>query len=291
MSHPTGDPRTIAKLNDLLGNELGRNHFGDPYFTWRWSEELYWPATPTGRFKTVEEKTQTPIIGAPADAHDFEEIGDNGCAPDEDQYQYSANCKHCGEPESHINHNVYSIMQHAEPEYERGRQTRKVDTWVICKWLTPWELILGPGRGHKHVIHGDQQFSDKEPESKAVLATWNRLFPGASFPARGWRVPTDAYLPATPDDENWANSPFGHTTPHLQDTEHFIRKVKYQNSRAFEAVLQDMLSKEDAKNEREQLAIGEECRDLFPAFLNPNIGKRGGFVSFPWSKKDRQIGA
>lgn len=290
MSTPTADQRTVARLNDLLGQELGRNEYGKPYFTWRWSEDLFWPATPTGKFKVNETKVQIPMIGAPAETHDFEEAYDAAADTwDDDFGGQSGKCTWCARPESDLIHNVYSIAQTPEPEYERGRQTRLKDTWMICKWLTPWELILGPGRGAKHIMHGEQGFSEKEPPVEQVIAAWNRLNPGAPFPARGWRIPTDAYLPAGPHDENWTTSPYGHTEPHEQDTRHFIRKVKYQTSRSFDAVLQDMLDREDAKNTREELAIGEECRDAFPAFLNPDIGKRGGFVSFPWSKRDRLL--
>lgn len=288
MSAPTGDPRIVAELNELLGRELGRNEYGKPYFSWRWSEDLFWPAAATGRTLLNETKVLTPIIGAPADTHDFEEAYDAANDTfDSDWGGKSDRCVHCGNPESDLAHNVYSIMQRPEPEYQSDRQYRRRDTWVICKWLTPWELILGPGRGATSIMHGDQRGTDKAPPVEAVIAAWNRQFPGAAFPAKGWRVPTDAYLPHGPDDENWAGNPFGHTTPHRQDTEHFIKNVKYQTSRPFAEVEQSFIASDIEKERRIDVAFMDDCRDAFPAFLNPKQGARGSFVSMPWTKHDR----
>lgn len=289
MSAATGDPKQIAQLNEILGRELGRNQYGDPYFTWRWSEDLYWPAFATGRTTIKETKVQTPIIGAPPDSHDFEQemVWSSELRRD------VSRCKTCHGIEPELVHNVYSIMQAPEPEYRRDRQMRKRDTWVICKWLTPWELILGQRPESGWLCHGEQNHIEKEPSRDALIAAWNRQFPGAAFPAKGWLIPTDAYLPAGPHDENWAESPFGHTVPQIADTNLFIERVRYQTSRPGDEVLADMLAREDAANLRGEAAIGEECRDLFPALLNPAPGKRGrasggGFISFPWTKADRQ---
>lgn len=283
MSAPTGDPRVTAELNELLGRELGRNEYGKPYFSWRWSEDLTWPATATGRTIIHETKVLTPIIGAPEETHDFFE---EKFSYDEGESYDSAECETCGSHESDPVHNVYSIMQAPETEYKSSRQYRRIDTWVICKWLTPWELILGPGRGYMNIKHGQQQSADREPSQESVIAAWNRQFPGAPFPARGWRVPTDAYLP-NKDDENFAASPFGHTTPHLQDTEHFIRQIRFQTSRPFAEVEQDMIAQNVAAEKRIDTQFMDDCRDAFPAFLNPKAGSRGSFVSFPWTKADR----
>ena len=40
----TGNPAEIACLNHLLGTELGFNLYGAPIFSWRWSEDCFWPA-------------------------------------------------------------------------------------------------------------------------------------------------------------------------------------------------------------------------------------------------------
>lgn len=252
MSAATGDPKLIAELNGILGAELGRNIYGDPYFSWRWSEDLYWPAFATGKQYATEVPVKVPIIG--------------------------------GGEETVIN-----IVN--KPEYKRDRQTRRRDTWFICKWLTPWELVTGPGRGATSLRHGEQSDSAKEPPMEHVQAAWNHHFPGADLPAKGWRIPTDAYLPAGPQDENWEFSNKT-PTPNYTDTRKFIAHVKFQTSRPFEEVLQDVLDKEDANNLKGEAKIGEECADMFPAFLNVKPGTRGrasggGFVSFPWTKFDR----
>lgn len=282
MSAPTGDSKLIAELNELLGRELGRNQYGDPYFTWRWSEDLYWPAFATGRKLIKETKVLTPIIGAPKDTHDYDEAYDAAADTwDSDFGGQSGKCVHCSEPESDLAHNVYSIMQTSEPEYDRDRQMRARDTWVVCKWLTPWELILGPREGS--IMHGEQGKSAKEPSQAALIAAWNRQAPGAVFPARGWLVPTDASLPRIAD---------GVRTPNRTDTDWFILQVKWQTSRPFAEVEQDMMDQEDARSRKQEMLIGEEAADMWSAFLNPKPGTRGrgsggGFISFPWTKKDR----
>ena len=47
---------TVPQLNDLLGNELGRNRFGEGIFAWKFSDDLFWPATLTGRM--IEKKSE-----------------------------------------------------------------------------------------------------------------------------------------------------------------------------------------------------------------------------------------
>lgn len=289
MSTRTGDPRTIQQLNDHLGRELGRNEYGKPYFTWRWSEDLFWPAFATGRTIIHETKVLTPIIGAPAVTHDFQEQF-AGYDVDDDSFdewdELIGTCIHCDAPEADLSHNVYSIQQHPEPEYKSDRQYRRKDTWVICKWLTPWELILGPGRGFLNISHGDQQSLERAPSQEAVIVAWNRQFPGAPFPAKGWRVPTDAFLP-NKDDPEWALSPFGHTTPNRQDTDRFIQMVKFQTSRSFDEVEKDMVASQVRGENLVSAEFGDVCRDAFPAFLNPKAGTRSSFVSMPWTKQDR----
>lgn len=253
MSAPTGDPELVTELNSILGQELGRNIYGDPYFSWHWSEDLFWPAFATGKQYATEVPIQIPIVGS-------------------------------DETETVIN-----IVN--KPEYKRDRQTRKKDTWFICKWLTPWELVTGPGRGATNLKHGEQSDSAKEPPMTDVQAAWNHHFPGADLPVKGWRIPTDAYLPNGPSDENWALSSM-RPTPNHSDTKRFIAAVKFQTSRPFDEVLQDMLDKDDEKNRKGEIAIGDEARDMFTAFLNPAPGARGrasggGFLSLPFTKFDR----
>src|SRR5690242_1631804 len=68
-----------------------------------------------------------------------------------------------------------------EPEYRRDRMTNKKAVWIVTKWMPP------------------ESFSD-----------WDRNFPGADYPANGYRVQTD-----------WVNPPG--VLPGLADTEDLIR--------------------------------------------------------------------
>lgn len=52
---------TVRQLNELLRQELGSNPYGEGIFSWRWSEDCYWPATKTGRM--VTKKVEVPLIG------------------------------------------------------------------------------------------------------------------------------------------------------------------------------------------------------------------------------------
>lgn len=161
------------------------------------------------------------------------------------------------------------------PEYRRDRQVRRFDTWYVTKWLSPEHLIFGWFGGHGHELASREGVI---PDREGLVRLWESRFPGAEFPSEGWIVPTDAYLPRSPQDPkepNWA------------DTRHFITQVKHQSSQNFDAALQSWMDQDDAKNERQEKEIGEEARECFTAFLNPTPGKRGGFISFPWSRQDR----
>lgn len=52
----------IEKLNELLGQEIGRTPLGDPLYKWEWSDDLLWPAYATGRNTT--RNAPAPIIGS-----------------------------------------------------------------------------------------------------------------------------------------------------------------------------------------------------------------------------------
>ena len=225
----TGNPKEVAALNEILGRELGRNPYGSPIFSWRWSESCYWPATRTGR--TVNTLVQVPIIGSAG----------------------------------------FESVQHVVPEYKPERQTKRHNTWYICKWCSPEDLILGGSQGHGRV-QGPAANHD------ALVRQWNSMFPGADFPSRGWRIPTNACLPRSPEDPS---------IPNINDTNWFILQIKEQTRLSAEAALVRDLEIWDAHDEAQKAEIGEECRDAFPAMLNPTPGKRSSFVSFP----DRETSA
>ncbi len=154
-----------------------------------------------------------------------------------------------------------------KPEYKADRQTLRASTWFITKWLSAEDLIHGGTQGH-----GRGYLGGVGPSQETLLSLWEKQFPGADFPHRGWRIPTDAFLPRSPEDPSVPNEP---------DTLHFIRCVKEQTSMSQEARLADMLAQEDWKSAQVDSRIGDEIRDSFPAFLNPKPGAKGNFVSFP----------
>lgn len=191
--------RHIAKLNALLASELGTNPYGAGIFSWEWSNELFWPPSPTGN--RIPKVVQIPIIGT-------------------DRFE-----------EAHA----------MEPEMKAMPMTLKYrDSWLITKWLAP------------------EQLQD-----------WDRRFPGAPYPARGYRIHTD-----------WVDKP--HQLPTLHDTELFIIQAKEQmGGMTAAARLRDMEEERD-KREAANQRMTEDCiEDSFTAFLNPFPGKRGHFVSFP----------
>lgn len=165
-----------------------------------------------------------------------------------------------------------AIENRAVPHYRRDRQVRRFDTWYMTKLLTPEQLIWGLIGKHGH---------PQEPiPQETLLKMWEERFPGADFPARGWRVQTDAYLPrAEGDDRN----------PNWRDTQYFVMCIKEQTRLNHDERLADMLLAEDEQEAAVTKVVEDGVRDCFPALLNPNPGKRGGWHSFPlWSKLARQ---
>lgn len=165
-------------------------------------------------------------------------------------------------------------IEEVVPEYTRERQVRLRDTWYLTKWLPAVALIWGWVGGHGHEAH------DREPEDEVLRELWESRFPGADFPARGWRIPTDAWLPRSPDDPR---------VPTLADTRFFISQVKRQAEQKFDQALAGWMEADDAANAAQRRVIEDEVRDAFPAFLNPTPGRKtsGGDwpVSFPSTTK------
>lgn len=279
MSLPTGDPKETARLTELLGRELGTNERGKPIFSWRWSEDMFWFAHDTGKKQIVETKIIIPMIGAPKETHDFQlapPCAANTC--DGGALGRLEYCLSCGQPLDHLSHTVYSIQQDVQPEYTRNRQVARADTWLIAKWQSPEELVIGGLIGHGMGWQGGHK-----PTQTALITAWNNLYPGVDFPSNGWRIPTNARLPRGPQDP---------TVPNMVDTQHFINQVREQTSMSFNARLLDVQNHETISDLKSSVHIADEMVDGFNAFLNPSPGARGrasggGFVSFPWSKKDR----
>ena len=155
---------------------------------------MFWFAHDTGRKHTVETKIITPIIGAPKDTHDYSDAYD----PANDTYDNdwggrSGKCSVCGNAEADLNHTVYSIQQDLQPIYEQSRQVARANCWLIAKWQSPEELVIGGLIGHGMGWQGGHK-----PSTEALITTWNSLYPGCDFPSNGWRIPTNARLPRAP---------------------------------------------------------------------------------------------
>lgn len=133
------------------------------------------------------------------------------------------------------------------PEYKRDRMTHNLrHQWCVTKWFPPEEL----------------------PE-------WNSRFPGADYPARGYRIHT-----------NWYNAP--NVLPTQEDTNCLVWAVRKQLGMNYVDLYNEM-DAEMAKAEKAREAeVNDEVRDAFTAYLNLTPGKRGGSISMPLTAQDRR---
>lgn len=135
------------------------------------------------------------------------------------------------------------------PEYRKEKMAPNLDRqWVVTVW-TP-------------------------PES---LPQWQAMFPGAPYPARGHRIHTNASLPSYPG---------GPREPNLSDTQRFIELLHFQRSHTHREAEHAIDDERTARDKSVQKEIEDEILSDMPAFMNIDPGKRGGYVSFPYSKKD-----
>jgi hypothetical protein len=158
------------------------------------------------------------------------------------------------------------------PEYRRDRQTRE-DKWLISKWLGPEELISGGSGGL-----GRGYVPGAKPSHEKLAEAWDARFKGAAFPSHGWRIPTSATLPRSPDSD---------MAPNLADTEWFIACIKQQTAPTAQNHVLGIESSMEKRDEAGAAQIGEEARETWPAFLNINPGARGNDISVPFTKFDR----
>ncbi len=136
------------------------------------------------------------------------------------------------------------------PEYRKEKMAPNLDRqWVMTVWM----------RGED-------------------LPQWQTMFPGAPYPARGHRIHTNASLPSYPG---------GPREPNLEDTERFIRLMRFQRNHTVNEVATGIDNERTVRDTAIRKEIEDEIRDEFPAFMNIEPGKRGGYVSFPYSEKDR----
>lgn len=264
----------LHSLNEYLGVELGRRADGHPIFKWKNSDELVWPAFATGR--KVLKRVEVPLV-LPVSVTCPECDGTGITIVVKGKYESEAPrvlCKTCSGKGSVTK--TSDVTETAVPEYRADRQMRERNVWVMTKWLDPESLIWGwVGR------HGGEARPTEHPSHERLLEMWNERFPGAPFPHNGWRVPTDATLPSAIDGER---------EPNWFDTRRFVARVKEQTRLSFGERIKDMLESEDLQDAAVTKRIEDEIRNDFPAFLNPKEkwGKRGGFLSLPWTNRDRQ---
>jgi hypothetical protein len=109
------------------------------------------------------------------------------------------------------------------------------------------------------------------------LTQWQAMFPGAPYPTRGHRIHTNASLPSYEG---------GPREPNLEETERFIKLLKFQRSHTHDEAMRGIDAERTAKDLATRKEIEDEIRDEFPAYMNLQPGKRGGWVSTPYTKKD-----
>lgn len=233
---------SVSDLNALLGRSLGFDPYGTPKFMWMWSEDLVWPQFPTG--STVTQQVEVPLIGGGVDV----ECSDCGGGGFIGMYESSAEpCCACA-GKGTILKTTWTVNS-VVPEYKVEKMCPKLDRqWVIALWYAPEEL-----------------------------AHWESRFPCADYPARGYRINTNASLPSYPG---------GPREPNIRDTERFIELLREQRSMSHHDRVVDMLAEDDRQKAAIQQEIEDEIANDFTAFMNPEPGKRGGFVSFPSTEKE-----
>lgn len=233
---------SVADLNELLARSLGTNPYGEGKFLWAFSEDLVWPQFPTGG--TVTKQVEVPLIGGGVDVECTDCGGKGTIVYEEDD---SERCDCCAGKGT-----IFKTTWHVTsvvPEYKVEKMCPKLDhQWVIALWYAPEEL-----------------------------AHWESRFPGAAYPARGYRINTNAALPSYPG---------GPREPNIRDTERFIELLREQRSMSHHDRVVDMLAEDDRQKAAVQAEIEDEIGNEFNAFMNPEPGKRGGFVSFPSTNKE-----
>lgn len=236
---------SVADLNNILARALGTNPYGEPRFMWAWSEDLVWPEFPTGG--KVTRQVEVPLIGGGVDVG-CQNCGGGGLVG---MYESSATpCDTCSG--TGVIHRTTWPVGSVVPEYKVEKMCPKLDhQWVIVLWYAPEEL-----------------------------AHWQSRFPGATYPARGYRINTNASLPSHPG---------GPREPNIRDTERFIELLREQRSMSHHDRVVDMLAEDDKQKAAIQKEIEDEIANEFTAFMNPDPGKRGGFVSFPSTGKESTL--
>lgn len=134
-----------------------------------------------------------------------------------------------------------------EKEYRRDRMSHKLrDQWVVTKWCAP-----------------------------ETLTRWQSQFPGAAYPAEGYRINTDWYNPQG-------------VAPSEKDTTCLIWAIRKQSDLSVGQLREAMEAEHDRGEKSRDSALGDEIRESFPAFLNPKPGARNAHVSMPYTETERK---
>jgi hypothetical protein len=130
-------------------------------------------------------------------------------------------------------------------EYVRAPLTNKRDRWILTKWCKPEELT-----------------------------DWQKIFPGAPYPAQGYRVHTNVYMEVGEE-------------PTTTITEGLIYDIKRQLSMTASEMTEEMTAEQDKRDRDATESQKDEVEELIPAFLNHEPGNRGNRVSLPVTKQDK----
>lgn len=134
-----------------------------------------------------------------------------------------------------------------EPEYRRDRMSENLrDQWVVTKWCAP-----------------------------ETLDQWHVNFPGADYPALGYRINTD-----------WYNKPG--IAPSLDDTNCLIWAIRHQGDKSMGQLRNEMDAEMERGEDARQRVVEDQVEDAFGAYLNPKPGSRGNHVSMPYTETDRK---
>lgn len=137
-----------------------------------------------------------------------------------------------------------------EKEYRRDRMSHKLrKQWVVTKWCRPEEL-----------------------------SQWKENFPGADYPANGYRINTD-----------WYNPPG--KQPTFEDTRCLVWAIRKQFGMTAGQLADDVQAEQDHRDKAVENEVLDEIREDFTAFMNPYPGKRGGSISFGGVDKEKPNGA
>jgi hypothetical protein len=135
--------------------------------------------------------------------------------------------------------------------------------FIVCRWLPPAALV-----GLRLDIKIGDEPDEVDIPRELIVSRWQKMFPGADYPERGWYVTTDYFCGQ-------------YQKPTYDDNQFLIRQLRHQLSdMSLQTRYLDMCAADDENRAKIRSQIEDECEDSFTAFLNPYPGRRGSFVSY-----------